>query len=76
MLIALCREYPVFLQEYVRRNGQLKAEYERVLFAYADNDCLEWYANEVGCSIQALLSGSKSGVFKDSLQEYVRKHGK
>ena len=76
MLIALCREYPVFLQEYVWRNGQLKAEYERVLFAYADNGCLEWYANEVGSSMQALLFGSKSGVFKDSLQNYVRKHGK
>ena len=75
MLIALCREYPVFLQEYVRRNGQLKAEYERVLFAYADNGCLELYADEVGSSIQALLFGSKFGVFKDSLQEYRQKYG-
>ena len=76
MLIALCREYPVFLLEYVRRNGQLKPEYERALFVYADNGCLELYADEVGSSMQALLFGSKSGVFKDSLQNYVRKHGK
>ena len=75
MLIALCREYPVFLQEYVRRNGQLRPEYERVLFAYADNGCLELYANEVGCSMQALLFESKSGIFKDSLQEYRQKYG-
>ena len=76
MLIALCREYPAFLQEYVRRNGQLRLEYERVLFAYADISCIEWYANEIWYSMQALLFGYKSGIFKDSLQEYVRKHGK
>ena len=76
MLIALCREYPVFLQEYVRRNGALKTEYERVLFAYADISCIEWYACEIWYSMQALLFGYKSGIFKDSLQEYVRKHGK
>ena len=76
MLIALCREYPAFLQEYVRRSGALKTEYERVLFAYADISCIEWYASEIWYSMQALLFGYKSGIFKDSLQEYVRKHGK
>ena len=75
MLIALCREYPVFLLEYVRRNGQLKPEYERVLFAYADNGCLELYAGDVGSSMQALLFESKSDIFKDSLQEYRQKYG-
>ena len=93
MLIALCREYPAFLQEYVRRNGALKTEYpaflqeyvrrngalkteyERVLFAYADNGCLELYADDVGSCMQALLFGSKFGVFKDSLQEYRQKYG-
>ena len=76
MLIALCREYPAFLQEYVRRNGQLKAEYERVLFAYADNGCLEWYANENEYTPQEILLKFRFGIHGSSLREYVQKYGK
>ena len=76
MLIALCREYPVFLQEYVRRNGQLRPEYERVFVAYADNDCLEWYANENEYTPQEILLKFRFGIHGSSLREYVQKYGK